>query len=250
LVKGRGKSLPFSTKLLDKDRRDRVKRRIVSTLVIFIGLLLLAYPKVTEFYNNYQQQELIKEWQQSLQIIDNGSTVSDNKITPDIRQNADNEIVSTIPGDLKGNDVSQETEEQREEHIKRNVEGMLKIEKIDLNQPILKGAVEENLKISVASIEHTGEAGEFGNYAIAGHRSHTYGRNFNRLEEVEVGDVVEVDKGEKKYKYTIVEKLFVKPEETWVLNSNKRIKEITLVTCHPMIANPTHRLIIKGRILD
>lgn len=36
---------------------------------------------------------------------------------------------------------------------------MLKIEKINLNLPILKGAIERNLKISVATIEHTGSEG-------------------------------------------------------------------------------------------
>lgn len=220
-----------------------MKRRIISTLVIIIGLILLAYPKVSEFYNNYQQKKIAKQWQQSLVISE--------EIT-------DNVVGSILPGNLVMDEDSGDEEEKKrenekkltEEYMKKNIEGMLKIEKINLNLPILSGAIEGNLKISVASIEHTGNGGEFGNYAIAGHRSRTYGRNFNRLEEVEIGDIIEVDKGEKKYKYTVVEKLFVKPEETWVLNSNKDIKEITLVTCHPMIDNPTHRLIIKGRILD
>jgi sortase A len=220
-----------------------VKRRVISTLTIIIGLVLLVYPKVSEVYNNYQQKKIVKEWQQSLgsseEIMDNG-------------------VGSILPGSLESDKDSGDEEEKNrknekkltEGYTKKNIKGMLKIEKINLNLPILSGAIEENLKISVASIEHTGNAGEFGNYAIAGHRSRTYGRNFNRLEEVEIGDIIEVDKGEKIYKYTVVEKLFVKPEETWVLNNNKNIKGITLVTCHPMVDNPTHRLIIKGKILD
>ena len=215
-----------------------MKRRVISTLTIIIGLVLLVYPKVSEVYNNYQQKKIVKEWQQSLgsseEIMDNG-------------------VGSILPGSLESDKDSGDEEEKNrknekkltEGYTKKNIKGMLKIEKINLNLPILSGAIEENLKISVASIEHTGNAGEFGNYAIAGHRSRTYGRNFNRLEEVEIGDIIEVDKGEKIYKYTVVEKLFVKPEETWVLNNNKNIKGITLVTCHPMVDNPTHRLIIK-----
>ena len=46
-----------------------------------------------------------------------------------------------------------------------------------------------------------------------------------------------------------MEKLYVKPEEVWVLNGNKTDKEVTLITCHPQV-NPTHRLIIKGKIID
>mgnify|MGYP000847432543 FL=1 len=193
-----------------------MKRRVISTLTIIIGLVLLVYPKVSEVYNNYQQKKIVKEWQQSLgsseEIMDNG-------------------VGSILPGSLESDKDSGDEEEKNrknekkltEGYTKKNIKGMLKIEKINLNLPILSGAIEENLKISVASIEHTGNAGEFGNYAIAGHRSRTYGRNFNRLEEVEIGDIIEVDKGEKIYKYTVVEKLFVKPEETWVLNNNKNI---------------------------
>ena len=105
------------------------------------------------------------------------------------------------------------------------------------------------MNISVASMDHTGKAGEFGNYVIAGHRNYTYGRNFNRLDEVEVGDTIEVDTGKEQYKYIVEEKLYVKPQETWVLNDNKKSREITLITCHPMV-NATHRLIIKGKIKD
>lgn len=230
-----------------------MKRKIISTIIIVIGVFVIAYPKMTEAYGDYKQQKLITEWNESLAIIDEGSInyQDDNEIILIEEQNTE-----TVE-DNKENEGYKEAEEKkkenerklREEYIKKNMEGMLIIKKINLNLPILKGAIEENLKISVASIEHTGKAGQEGNYAIAGHRSHTYGRNFNRLDEVEIGDIIEIDKGESQYKYVVVEKLYVKPEETWVLNSNKKNKEITLVTCHPMI-NPTQRLIIKGKIIE
>lgn len=163
------------------------------------------------------------EWQESLAIIDNGH---------------------------KEPDTSEEDGNKKEkEYIENNTDGVLKIDKINLEQPILRGATEKNMNISVASMDHTGKAGEFGNYVIAGHRNYTYGRNFNRLDEVEVGDTIEVDTGKEQYKYIVEEKLYVKPQETWVLNDNKKSREITLITCHPMV-NATHRLIIKGKIKD
>lgn len=139
--------------------------------------------------------------------------------------------------------------QEREEYIQKHMEGILKIEKIKFSQPILKGATQNNLNISVASVENTGRAGEIGNYAIAGHRNRSFGRNFNRLEEVEIEDKIVVDIGDSQFEYTVTEKLYVYPEEVWVLYSNKEDKEITLITCHPM-KNPTHRLIIKGKILE
>lgn len=210
-----------------------MKRKIISTILIIAGLLVLSYPKASEIYNNRQQKRIMKQWQESLAIIDDGY-----KEVPKEDSTEEESDISEENGNKK-----------MEEYIKNNMDGILKIDKINLELPILKGATEKNMNISVASMDHTGKAGDFGNYVIAGHRNYTYGRNFNRLDEVEVGDIVEVDNGKNQYKYIVEEKLYVKPEETWVLNSNKKNKEITLITCHPMV-NATHRLIIKGKIKD
>lgn len=233
-----------------------MKRKIISILLILIGLLLIAYPKASELYANYRQQRLIIEWKESLSTIDTGNMDAEDdngdigKEQQDIRQ--DSNVNNSTKGEQSKNNSAQGVEEGkklRDKYVKKNMEGMLRIKKINLYLPILTGATEKNLKISVSSIEHTGKAGQIGNYAIAGHRNYGYGRNFNRLDEVEAGDIIEVESGKKQYKYVVVEKLYVKPENTYVLEGNRQRKEITLVTCHPMV-KPTHRLIIKGKILD
>lgn len=225
----------------------------ISTIIIIMGLLIAAYPKASELYADYQQKKLIDQWQQSLSIIDIGEIA---EVESEQIQNHEQE--ENLPESINENEENEEENKKRiaekrakdrEAYIKKHMEGMLKIDKIKFSQPILKGATENNLKISVASVANLGEPGEVGNYAIAGHRSRGFGRNFNRLEEVEVDDIVSVDTGESQYEYTVTEILYVKPEEVWVLNNNKKDREITLITCHPMV-NPTHRLIIKGMILD
>lgn len=216
-------------------------KKIIGIIFMIMGLVVIVYPKASESYYNYQQQRFVEEWQESLLNIDSEDIDGPGESIED-------------PGIIVYNDDSdaeeigkQKEEYDNKEYIKNNMEGMLKIDKIDLNLPILKGATHKNLLMSLASIDKTGKPGEIGNYSIAGHRNRTYGRNFNRLEEVIIGDVIEFDNGKDNFKYTVSEKLYVKPDETWVLLGNKKDKEITLVTCHPMI-NPTHRLIIKGKV--
>ncbi|WP_236292791.1 class D sortase [Paenibacillus allorhizoplanae] len=131
----------------------------------------------------------------------------------------------------------------------KNMEGVLSIDKIDLKLPILSGATMDNMKIAVASIANTGKAGAIGNYAIAGHRNLTYGKNFNRLDEVVPGDLLEVDTGSNKFVYRVDEKLYVLPTDVWVLQSKDSNREITLITCDPMV-DPTHRLIVKGKLVE
>lgn len=199
----------------------------------------MAYPKLSERYYDYRQQDFAKEWQQSLSVLDEGdeSSQDSNALVPIDEQE-----------EQEKQEEQKRKEEQRAAYIKTKMEGMLKIKKINLNLPILKGITEKNLEISVASMEHTGKMGEIGNYAIAGHRSRTFGKSFNRLDELEIGDIIEAEDGKNLYQYTVTEKLYVLPEDTWVLESNNKEKEITLITCHPMI-NPTHRLIIKGTMI-
>jgi sortase A len=245
-----------------------MKRRIFSTMIILAGIIIIAYPKAIETYQNYKQQRLIEGWQESLLIIDEGYEDEEDILysidSEDINEAEDESIeISTGINLVEEKRLERERLEieklekerlerekkQRDDYIKNNMDGILEIEKINLKLPILRGATEENMLISVASLNNTGTLGEIGNYAIAGHRNRTYGRNFNRLDEVQDGDIIYIRDGESNYKYTVVEKLYVLPEEVWVLNGNNIDKEISLITCHPRI-NPTHRLIVKGKIIE
>ncbi|WP_438349565.1 class D sortase [Paenibacillus sp. FA6] len=201
-----------------------------------MGMMMLNYPKLSEMYENYQQQKLVAEWQKSLNNIDNGDELSEEMAEDTLSDNVDLEDVV--------DDLQERTSSNDE-----NMEGILRISTIGLQLPILHGATKENMKTTIASIANTGTMGRVGNYALAGHRNRTYGRNFNRLNEVVEGDKIQVDNGEQQFEYTVTEKLRVKPEEVWVLEGNGEDKELTLVTCDPMI-NPTHRIIIKGKIID
>ncbi|HHX63083.1 MAG TPA: class D sortase [Epulopiscium sp.] len=215
-----------------------MKRKVISALLIVTGLLVVAYPKISDIYLNYRQDKLMQEWEQILTVVDNHE--EDQEVEQVLIKTKDQVNVES---------VDDQFENRREEFNEKGIEGILSIEKIELSLPILTGSTKGNLRKSVASVEKTGKLGEVGNYAIAGHRNRTYGSIFNRLDEVSVGDHIGLNNGEEQYDYTVVEKLYVKPEEVWVLNGNKTDKEVTLITCHPRV-NPTHRLIIKGKIVE
>lgn len=221
--------------------------RIVSVLLIVAGILVLSYPTLAEEYHDYQQQKMVQEWRNSLQNIHNG----EDEAVADEHQAGQPSNQEMSGGEQETAAAPEADEQALSKALVQypDMEGMLTIEKIDLMLPILHGATDQNMKTTVASIENTGKAGEVGNYAIAGHRNYTYGRNFNRLDEMNLGDAIQVDNGEAQFTYIVTEKLYVKPEDVWVLEGNGQDKEITLITCHPM-KNPTHRLIIKGKITE
>lgn len=123
--------------------------------------------------------------------------------------------------------------------------GTMDIPKIDSSLPILEGTGKSQLRVGVGYMEGTSAIGEAGNAAFAAHRSHTYGRMFNRLDELENGDTITITLGDATYTYQVYEKLVVEPDDVSVLKSSKDKKVITLITCTPLIT-ATHRLIIHA----
>lgn len=219
-----------------------MKSRIIATVFIVIGFVLILYPTGKNAYQSFQQKKLLKEWKESLDAI----TVDDTVVASDLNleQNQNTAIGANQTSNEKTKAKTMESKQTYE------IEGVLEIPKIEFAQPIITDATSKHLFISVASIKGTGEPGSFGNYGIAGHRSHKYGKNFNRLDELEVGDEIYVtNKKSQKFTYKVVEKLYVSPTDVYVLNSDSEKKEISLVTCHPEI-NPTQRLIIKGTLVE
>lgn len=219
-------------------------RKVLAILLIILGLMLISYPKAAETYYMYKQKKLLIEWQLASALDNREGKSPSTALVTDEKE--------SLTGNEEGidNDENNNTNNSLNEYISDNMEAILRIEKIGLEQPILTGITEKNLQISIASMEQAaGGLGRIGNYIIAGHRNHSFGRNFNRLDELNIGDGIEVDDGNNIYIYGIVEKLYVLPDETWVYNSDSNKKEVTLITCHPMI-NPTHRLIIKGELSE
>ena len=145
------------------------------------------------------------------------------------------------------------TEAERNQHIKNKfaVDGFLIIEAIDLKTLIIEGATLEHLDFSASSMLESKKPWEHGNYVIAGHRALKYGRHFNRLNEVEMGDeiIFEAISGQI-YHYEVYEQSIVHESDYSVIKSNT-FDEITLITCDPIgEKNPEYRLIVKAKKID
>lgn len=121
---------------------------------------------------------------------------------------------------------------------------LLRIPKIGLDAVVAEGIGDSVLRYAVGHFEETPMPGEAGNSCLSGHRSYAFGQFFNRLDELEIGDRLLVERNEQVYTYTVTEIFVVEPEETWVLDQTADA-QITLITCTP-IRIATHRLIVKG----
>jgi sortase A len=125
--------------------------------------------------------------------------------------------------------------------------GILTIERIDLRLPIAEGIEYATLRIAPGRVPQTALVGDIGNAVIAGHRNYAFGSMFNRLGEVEVGDVIGFTalSGEE-MTFEVFEISVIEPQDqiAFIQPTNNSI--ITLYTCTP-IRVASHRLLIRAQ---
>lgn len=198
-------------------------------LLIVIGLSTIFYPKVKSMYFSYQEKQLLEDWE---------STATNSEIQQSYQQLDDVFSEKNRP----------KVQKQEPPNKNGSIIGKMSINKIDLTIPIMEGASQQNLKVAAGHLKGTAPIGEIGNSAIAAHRSYTYGKQFNRLPEVKIGDLIQIDTRNKRLSFKVTDMVLVLPTDLSVLQNKQDKTMITLITCHPM-KNPTHRYIVKA-VLD
>jgi sortase A len=128
--------------------------------------------------------------------------------------------------------------------------GILTIDNIDLRLPVMEGVGEQELRIAPGRVPQTVAVGESGNAVIAGHRNYAYGSMFNRLGEVEIGDIIgfHAMNGEV-MAFEVFEILVVTPDNQIAFVQPQNDTIITLYTCTPVRVT-THRLLIRAKIIE
>lgn len=219
----------------------------LSNIIILLGILIIFSPYIIKKYEDYKSQQILKSLENEMRILEEANyrldELNEEAISTDhiysSPNNNDNSSTESAPN-------IQNTENKVEKNKENTI---IKIEKIDLKLPVFSGVTENNLKYGIASFRKEISPGSMGNYSLAGHRSYTYGRMFNRLNEIEKGDTIEIIHNSEKFVYKVIDTFIVNPQDTWVLNDEKDKETITLVTCHPIrIAN--QRLIVKGELVE
>ena len=128
--------------------------------------------------------------------------------------------------------------------------GVLTIDSIDLRLPIMEGVDEPELRIAPGRVPQTAEVGEIGNAVIAGHRNFTFGSMFNRLGEVEIGNVMEFQAmNGVVMTFEVFEILEITPDNQIAFIQPQYESIITLYTCTP-IREATYRLLIRARKIE
>lgn len=189
---------------------------------ILAGLLLLMYPQLEKKAADHKQEQLIEAFEQ---LSDVGRKIDEAEPPHAEPANVQQDAVELLDG----------------------ARGVIRIPKIDLNMMIFEGSDESALRKGVGMIEPEKEMGK-NNVGLAGHRAVTYGKQFNRLDELAPNDEIEIETKTGRYVFVVTKAFVVDRTKVEVLADQKE-PLLTLVTCTPIgKKNPTDRLIVQARL--
>lgn len=125
--------------------------------------------------------------------------------------------------------------------------GLIEIPDIGIDLVFVAGVGKQELKLGPGHYPGTPLPGQFGNAAIAGHRT-TYGAPFSNLDLLKAGDEIVITYPSATYVYLVSSTSIVTPDEVSVIATKDSSKgSLTLTTCHPK-GSSAQRLIISAEI--
>ncbi|MCT4542155.1 MAG: class D sortase [Vallitalea sp.] len=245
-------------------------KRIISLILIVIGFIVIFYPDIQNKQLDFKQKAIMASIEEAMIAIENDEQINNkvdlyeektvgNLYDEELNKELDKKIEKDIEKDLDidiDKDIDKEIEKEHNLKEKKAViiqstlpvEATLRIQAIDLIMPIIQEAIPKHLNVSVCSINGLSKPWEHGNYVVAGHRSRTFGRHFNRLAELNIGDEIIVDDLDGNTYHYVVYRISTVHKTNLSVLDDEGYDELTLITCEPAgVKNPKYRLIIEAK---
>ena len=211
-----------------------MKKKIIIGIIIVIALSLMIIPSIKTIIEEQNGKE------EQVELLDEVNDIIENEepTEPSTEEQLSDENTSPPT-----------TQPYRPYRTSTNedVDGVLKIPKIDLELPILTNVTEKGLKKTCARVTNTNPPGS-PNYCVMGHTMNSYGLIFNRLRELKKDDVIIVKARDYTYTYKVYKIFTTNGLDVSILEDEKNITQITLFCCSYNVKNG--RLVIKGELIE
>ena len=219
--------------------------------VFLLGLGILLYPSVSDYWNSMHQTRAISAYEDTL------SNMTQKDYSEYFAQaDAYNAALASLPTPLTGYEVLDTLEEVPKYRDVLDVNGMgimgyIDIDEIGVELPIYHGTDPSVLNVAVGHLEGTSlPVGGVGTHCVlSAHRGLPSARLFTDLDRLKVGDTFTLTVLNRLLTYQVDQVLIVEPEQVEALAIDPNEDYCTLVTCTPYGIN-THRLLVRGRRVE
>lgn len=218
------------------------KSTLLLIVIFLIGLSLLLYPTVSDYWNSFRQSRAIASYAEAVAELDDqdyqrlwDEAQAYNRTLPGnahrFRPTAEETAVYEKLLDVSGNGVM----------------GYIEIPSINVSLPIYHGVEDTVLQIAVGHIEGSSlpVGGPDTHCVVSGHRGLPSAKLFTNLDKLETGDVFVLRVLDEVLTYEVDQIHIVEPDDTERLVIEPGKDLCTLVTCTPYGIN-SHRLLVRG----
>ncbi len=225
------------------------KRNVISTAILvvllLVGLSVMLYPTVSDWWNSRVQTRAIATYNQSVEQMDTGD--KDRLL---MEAHSYNATLSHLTAPFtnwedagnygKSLDISG-----------TGIMGYISIPKIQVELPIYHGTSAEVLNVAVGHLQGSSfpVGGENTHAVISAHRGLPSAKLFSDLDQLVEGDTFTVTILDEVLTYEVEKIFIVKPDELDKLAIIPGGDYVTLMTCTPYGVN-SHRLLVRAHRVD
>ncbi len=219
---------------------------IILILIFLVGLSLLLYPSLSEYWNSFHQSRAIASYIEEVENLDEDRY--DEIWQAAIAYNAQMAKKETF---YYMSDESKAVYEQLLNVGNNGVMGYIDIPAIDCSLPVYHGTDEAVLQVAVGHLEWSSlpVGGGTSHCIVSGHRGLPSARLFTDLDQLVEGDIFMFRILDEVLTYEVDQIRIVLPDELDDLGMEAGADLCTLVTCTPYGIN-SHRLLVRGHRVE
>lgn len=219
---------------------------IVLVLILLVGLSLLLYPSVSDYWNSFHSSRAISAYTEDVANLDE---VQYEEMWSAAR--AYNRALAERSTNFALSDAQKEEYEKLLDISGVGIMGYLEIPELNMSLPIYHGTEESVLQIAAGHLEWSSlpVGGESSHCVISGHRGLPSAKLFTDLDKLQEGDVFVLRVLDEVLTYEVDQIRVVEPSQVSDLEIVEGSDLCTLVTCTPYGIN-THRLLVRGHRIE
>lgn len=218
------------------------KVNIILCLVILIGIGLISYPSVSDWWNRFHQTRAVASYAAAVSQM---KTEDYNRLFAE----ADDYNRKLAGTGMKWSMTDEEIQEYNSilDISENGIMGYIDIPRIRQTLPIYHGTDDAVLQIAIGHLAGTSlpVGGDSTHCVVSGHRGLPSARLFTDLDRLIVGDIWTMTVLNRTVTYEVDQIRIVEPEDLSELQIVQGSDYCTLLTCTPYGIN-THRLLVRG----
>lgn len=215
--------------------------RIIFSVMFFLGLVILLYPMVSQYWNSRVQSEAVADYEEMISKID----VQDYR---DMFIEADSYNQKLFELEFPLIQYKNISDYSKIINVDGNgMIGYITIDKLKVELPIYHGTSSSVLNVAVGHLKGSSlpVGGESTHSVLSAHTGLPSAKLFTNLNKLEIGDTFVITVLDRKLTYQVDKIVIVEPNDVSDLAIIEGSDYVTLLTCTPYGLN-THRLLVRG----